>query len=65
MRRGQHDALELEADVEIAREKLVKARELLDKVYQQAGNEAPGNRRHALSPALRDEIWDWLHKGKT
>lgn len=37
-----------------------KMLELLETVYKQAGNGAPAERRHALTPDLRDEIRDLL-----
>lgn len=34
---------------------------LLREVYSQAGNGAPAERRHALTPGLRDDIRDVLY----
>ena len=34
---------------------------LLREVYDQAGNSAPPQRRHALTPALRDRIRDFIY----
>lgn len=38
----------------------IAADEFLREVYRQAGNAAPANRRHALTPGLRDSIRDHL-----
>lgn len=50
---------------QIANAKLIAAAptmlELLEQVYSQAGNSAPAERRHALTPALRDTIRDLLN----
>lgn len=36
--------------------------EMLSEVYSQCGNHAAPNKRHALTPKIRDEIRNWLYK---
>lgn len=47
-------------DLPLYESALAESLNLLDRVYQQAGNAAPPNRRHALTSGLRDEIRDHL-----
>lgn len=44
---------------------LATATSLLEEVYRQAGNSAPAERRHALTPDIRDRIRDYLKDNTT
>lgn len=48
------------AENERLRARLAAAEALLIETYKQAGNAAPAERRHSLTPGLRDGIRDYI-----